>query len=310
MILAKNNDGLLSVAVMGEINPCDEESIAQIRGDEKVKDVVLDVASGGGDVQTALAFRAELVKKIEAGASVTIHARGVVASAACVLCAVSGAKVIAHAGAQFMMHPVSGVSVGNAEEMEKSANAMRAIDDSLKDIYASRITGISREELDAMYDAETWINPEHAKDIGLVDELAEDYTKARAAIDEEIEKRTEDGVRRYQNSTAQRLAETQNNAIAGLVNQLAELKSQQKVYLDCVESLKATLPALLQDAQQGASAQIIQKQEEILSAVKANQANNAELSKHVSRLAGDIGLSEVCDATNRKPFRLSRREVM
>lgn len=310
MILVKNSGGQVSVAVMGEINPYDEESIAQIREDGNVQDVVLDVASGGGDVQTALAFRAELVKKSENGTPVTIHARGVVASAACVLCSIPGAKVIAHAGAQFMMHPVSGVSIGDANAMEKSANAMRAIDESLKDIYAARLTGISREELDAMYNAETWLSPERAKEVGLVDELADDYINARNAMEEEIEKRTEDGIRCYQNSVVQRVADVQNNAIASMTNQVTELKNQLKVCLDAFESFKSHLPVLIQDAQKDANAASVQKQDEILAAVKANQANNSELIKQVSTLAGDMGLSEVCNDTNRKPFKLSRREVM
>ena len=91
--------------------------------------------------------------------------------------ACSAASIIAMAGycemsptALMMVHCVSTYAGGNHSDMEKTAEVLRTADDALSNAYVDK-TGMSKDEVLAMMEAETWLTAEKAKEKGLIDEI-------------------------------------------------------------------------------------------------------------------------------------------
>lgn len=91
--------------------------------------------------------------------------------------ACSAASIIAMAGycemsptALMMVHCVSSGISGNHSDMEKMAEVLRIADDALSNAYVEK-TGMSKEEVLSMMEAETWLTAEQAKERGLIDAI-------------------------------------------------------------------------------------------------------------------------------------------
>ncbi len=89
--------------------------------------------------------------------------------------ACSAASIIAMAGhcemsptALMMVHCVSSGARGNHSDMEKMAEVLRIADDALSNAYVAK-TNMSKEEVLAMMEEETWLTAEQAKEKGLID---------------------------------------------------------------------------------------------------------------------------------------------
>lgn len=91
--------------------------------------------------------------------------------------ACSAASIIAMAGhcemsptALMMVHCVSSGARGNHSDMEKMAEVLRIADDALSNAYVAK-TNMSKEEVLAMMEEETWLTAEQAKEKGLIDAI-------------------------------------------------------------------------------------------------------------------------------------------
>lgn len=89
--------------------------------------------------------------------------------------ACSAASIIAMAGysemsptALMMVHCASSGVRGNHTDMEKMAEVLKTADDALSNAYIKK-TGMSKEEVLSMMEAETWLTAEQAKARGLID---------------------------------------------------------------------------------------------------------------------------------------------
>ncbi len=89
--------------------------------------------------------------------------------------ACSAASIIAMAGhcemsptALMMVHCVSTRASGNHSDMEHTAEVLRTADDALSNAYMAK-SGMSKEEVLAMMEKETWLTAEQAKEKGLID---------------------------------------------------------------------------------------------------------------------------------------------
>ena len=89
--------------------------------------------------------------------------------------ACSAASIIAMAGhcemsptALMMVHCVSTRASGNHNDMEKTAEVLRTADDALSNAYMAK-SGMSKAEVLAMMEKETWLTAEQAKEKGLID---------------------------------------------------------------------------------------------------------------------------------------------
>ncbi|WP_455005658.1 head maturation protease, ClpP-related [Corynebacterium propinquum] len=128
-------------------------------------DVSVFLNSPGGDVYEGLAIMNAL--RAHEGA-VTIFIEGMAASIASVI-AVGGAdRVVARPHAELMIHHAWAGSMGNADEMRKSAENLERISANLADIYADK-SGMSSDQVLDLMSAETWFSADEALAAGFVD---------------------------------------------------------------------------------------------------------------------------------------------
>lgn len=89
--------------------------------------------------------------------------------------ACSAASIIAMAGycemsptSLMMVHCTSTSARGNHNDMEHAADVLKTADEALANAYMAK-SGMSREEVIAMMEEETWLTAEQAKEKGLID---------------------------------------------------------------------------------------------------------------------------------------------
>ena len=130
----------------------------------------LRVNSGGGDVFSAVAMRSMI---INAGfESVRVMIEGLCASAATLFATVPGANVVIADGSEFMIHNPMTIAIGNAGEIEKTAEHLRSMEGTFREMYAAKC-GKSDEQIKAWMDDETWFTAKRAVEEGFCDELLE-----------------------------------------------------------------------------------------------------------------------------------------
>lgn len=129
--------------------------------------ITVVINSGGGDVWAGLAMYNALR---EHDAEITIRVDGLAASIASVI-AMAGDKVIMSPGSMMMIHKASAWAGGNADELAKIIEMLETVEESIVPIYADR-TGLDREKVQEMMNAETWMSAEEAVELGFADEVA------------------------------------------------------------------------------------------------------------------------------------------
>jgi ATP-dependent protease ClpP protease subunit len=155
--------------------------------DPKFSDYIVHVHSPGGDVFEGYAIY-NAIKNT--GKNITVQIEGVCASIA-TLIASAGSKIIMNTKSQFMVHNPKITSVsGDHKELRNVAAQLERIKTQLIQSWLDR-TSLSEQELSKMYDNETWLTPEQAKDLGFVDEVQE-VLKAVASADPKNYKHMED----------------------------------------------------------------------------------------------------------------------
>lgn len=129
--------------------------------------IVLRINSPGGDAFEGAAIYNLLRAQ---GKPIECYVDGLAASAASVI-AMCGDTITMGTGAMLMIHNAWGFCIGYAADMEKEADTLRRISTSLADIYVAR-TGKSLEEIQALMDAETWLNAQECVDAGFCHGIA------------------------------------------------------------------------------------------------------------------------------------------
>jgi len=148
---------------------------------------IVHIISPGGDVFEGYAIY-NAIKNT--GKNITVHIEGVCASIA-TLIAAAGSRIIMNEKSQFMIHNPKVTSVsGDHKELRNVAAQLERIKTQLIDSWLGR-TSLSKEQLSAMYDNTTWLNPEEAKNLGFVDDVQE-VLKAVASADIKYYKHMED----------------------------------------------------------------------------------------------------------------------
>ena len=145
----------------------DASELLRLLSDAKGQSIELHVNSGGGSVFDAFAIMTALRNH---PAPVTAYVDGLAASAASYLIAAAD-KVVMSSVAWLMIHNASGLVLGNASDMRKTAEELDRIDEAIASIYSKRSgTG---HDFKADMDAETWFDAPTALELGLVDEVEE-----------------------------------------------------------------------------------------------------------------------------------------
>lgn len=135
-------------------------------GDLKGKDLHVRISSPGGDVFAGNAIYNMLR---ETGAKITVYVDAIAASMASVI-AMAGDPVIMSENAIFMIHNPSAGVRGTSKEMNRIANLLDSLKAGMLAAYEAK-TGMDREQLSAMMDAETWMDAKEAVAHGFADSI-------------------------------------------------------------------------------------------------------------------------------------------
>ncbi|WP_300760275.1 head maturation protease, ClpP-related [Janthinobacterium sp.] len=124
------------------------------------------INSGGGDVFESIAIY-NLLKNHKA--KVTVYVDSLAASGASIIC-MAADKIIMPKNSMMMIHKAWTYTMGNADELRKTANEMDKIDNAVTESYVSKFVG-TKEELVALLAKEEWLNAEECKTLGFCDEI-------------------------------------------------------------------------------------------------------------------------------------------
>ena len=137
-----------------------------LEAENKTDDIFLYINSPGGSITAALAiydtmmFVAPKVKTLCLGQACS--------AASMILCAGNERFVLQHA--RVLLHQPLGQMKGQAKDLELYVNEINKLKILVLDIYHKH-TGISKEELENIFDRDTIYRAEEAKNINLVDEI-------------------------------------------------------------------------------------------------------------------------------------------
>ena len=181
---------------------------------------IVHIISPGGDVFEGYAIY-NAIKNT--GKDITVHIEGVCASIA-TLIAATGSKIIMNTKSQFMIHNPKVTSVsGDHKELRNVAAQLERIKTQLIESWLGRTT-LSKEQLSAMYDNTTWLNPEEAMNLGFVDDVQE-VLKAVASADYKYYKHMEDKKITILNSINRMLTQLFGNEVKNMTDTLADGKA-------------------------------------------------------------------------------------
>lgn len=127
----------------------------------KASTIRIKLNSGGGDAFDGIEIM-NYLKDLDA--YVIVEVTALAASAASIL-AMGADEIIMRNGATMMIHEASTFAYGTKSEIQKTMNALEAIDQSLVDIYANK-TGLPHDEINEMLKAETWLTGPEAVEKG------------------------------------------------------------------------------------------------------------------------------------------------
>ena len=147
----------------------------------------LRINSGGGEVYAAVAMRSMI---INAGFdSVRVMIEGLCASAATLFTTIPDAHVVIAEGSEFMIHNPMTVTWGNSEEISKTVEHLRKMEEQFHGMYAAK-TGKDESTIKGWMDAETWFTAKEACEQGFCDEIlaSEPVAACVSARDMEIMK--------------------------------------------------------------------------------------------------------------------------
>lgn len=142
------------------------KKVQQAIENDEDEEIILDVASNGGDVFSASEIYTMLKSS---GKNIVVNIQGLAASAASVI-SMAGNTVNISPTAQLMIHKASVIGAGNADDFEHEAKVLNGIDESIASAYELK-TGMKQEDLLQMMANETWLNAKEAVDKGFADNI-------------------------------------------------------------------------------------------------------------------------------------------
>ena len=101
--------------------------------------------------------------------NVTVKIDGLAASAASVI-AMAGTEVLMSPTSLMMIHNPFTVAIGDSEEMQKAIGMLDEVKESIINAYEIK-TGLPRDKLSQLMDAETWLNANKAVELKFADAI-------------------------------------------------------------------------------------------------------------------------------------------
>lgn len=160
-----------------------KDVIAQLKDAGKNDTVNVIINSPGGDVSEGYAiydYLTDLKSKVK---SVDTEIFGMCASIATVI-ALAGEKRVMNENSQFMIHNPWGAPMGDSDQVRKYADELEKIENRLIEFYSTK-TGSEAKAIEKMMDAETYLSPDEAKNLGFITEIK---TELKAVAKIKIEK--------------------------------------------------------------------------------------------------------------------------
>jgi ATP-dependent Clp protease protease subunit len=225
----------VELRLYGEIGPSFYgmiDDVAVIRVLDEIKNtrkIHVRVNSPGGDYFMGTSIANALKRH---PAKVIIHVDALAASAASII-AMGGDKIIMHAGSMMMIHRAMTIVGGNTDDLTRAAEALAKVDKGIVGHYER--TGLDKTKIQAMVDAETWMSPEEAVQLGFADEVDAVATGAQAAIPKGWAKNAPQEVAVYSIAACARsvpaltVAAAANKEILARQEQFDRLKSRLKL---------------------------------------------------------------------------------
>lgn len=160
-----------------EVTPAQFQSELTALGNISGLEVYIN--SPGGDAFAGFAIYNILKRHT---AHITAHIDGLAASAASVV-AMAADKIIMPKNATLMIHKAWTMTAGDSAHLLSVAAELERVDGQMAQLYADR-TGKSTDEIEALMEAETWMNGTEAFDMGFIDEVEENKKIAALAAPE------------------------------------------------------------------------------------------------------------------------------
>ena len=138
-------------------------------------DITVWINSPGGDCIAAAQIYNMLMNY---KGNVTVKIDGIAASAASVI-AMAGTQVLMSPVSTMMIHNPATIAFGDRSEMSKAIEMLDAVKDSIMNAYEIK-TGMNRTRLSHLMDAETWMDAHKAMELGFADGILQrtDMTEA------------------------------------------------------------------------------------------------------------------------------------
>lgn len=159
----------VELAILGEITSYTAQDIISALAFFKDQPVIITMMSGGGDAFASLGLYDYMRDK-----DVTVRVYGIAASGAAIISAGARRTEMA-AGAFLMIHNAYSVVEGQGEDVLASINERQV------DIFSAR-TGMRKDKVKKMLEAETFLSAQEAKDMGFADAVF-DPLKVAASLD-------------------------------------------------------------------------------------------------------------------------------
>lgn len=183
------NDETTTLHMYGSIGESwwDEEAVSAKNIKVILKDITDDtihvhINSGGGDVFDGITIH-NLLKSH--GAKIIVHVDGLAASAASLI-AMAGDEIHMPENAIMMVHNASTFAYGNKDEIQKTIDALKTIDNAVMKSYMGKFVG-TEEEMKTLLDNETWLSAQEALGFGLATQIVEEVEETEAVTDEQKE---------------------------------------------------------------------------------------------------------------------------
>lgn len=138
-------------------------------------DITVWINSPGGDVFAAAQIYNMLM---EYKGKVTVKVDGIAASAASVI-AMAGGEVLMSPVSMLMIHNPMTVAIGDSGEMQKAISMLDEVKESIINAYELK-SGLSRSRISHLMDAETWLNAKKAVEMKFADSIL--FTEDRGGM--------------------------------------------------------------------------------------------------------------------------------
>jgi ATP-dependent protease ClpP protease subunit len=139
----------------------------------------LHINSPGGDVFDGVAIYNALKARSASGTTIKVFVDALAASAASFI-AQAGDEILMTRNATMMIHDASGLTYGNAKDMQDMADLLNRVSNNIADIYAQQAGG-TKEEWRAYMQEETWYSSDEAVEAGLAHSVLQHEDKTAQA---------------------------------------------------------------------------------------------------------------------------------